>query len=256
MKKLELDVNEFLRTGFDLKNHLSKFLRVPLSELENQLPKGLDDLAALHPGSLNPEDASNFYENEVGDAHLIDLAAWHLNSSKYIAETLSLQKMFACGQVLDFGGGIGTHALAAASLKEVDHVWFVDLNPQNRAFVQARANELGVNDSLSVHRDLDSTGDQKFDTLICLDVLEHLPDPSAQLKIFLGRLSNRATALMNWYFFKGYKGEYPFHFDDPKMIEKFFLTLQTNFIEVFHPYLITTRAYQPIKETYAPTKFS
>lgn len=246
MKKLELDVNEFLRTGFDLKNHLSKFLRVPLSELENQLPKGLDDLAALHPGSLNPEDASNFYENEVGDAHLIDLAAWHLNSSKYIAETLSLQKMFACGQVLDFGGGIGTHALAAASLKEVDHVWFVDLNPQNRAFVQARANELGVNDSLSVHRDLDSTGEIKFDTLVCLDVLEHLPDPSSQLIKFLNRLSPKGVALLNWYFFKGYNGEYPFHFDDPLMIEKFFRTLQNNYIEIFHPFLITTRAYRPI----------
>ena len=45
---------------------------------------------------------------------------------------------------------------------------------------------------------------------------------------------------------KGKNGEYPFHFDDPVMIEKFFSTLQFNYIEVFHPFLITTRAYKPL----------
>ena len=54
---------------------------------------------------------------------------------------------------------------------------------------------------------------------------------------------------MNWYFFKGYECEYPFHFDDQDMIEKFFTTLQTLFIEVFHPFLITTRAYRPLEGT-------
>ena len=55
-----------------------------------------------------------------------------------------------------------------------------------------------------------------------------------------------SKALLNWYFFKGYKGEYPFHFDDPEIVEKFFYTLQKEFLEVFHPYLITTRAYKPM----------
>ena len=49
---------------------------------------------------------------------------------------------------------------------------------------------------------------------------------------------------MNWYFFQGFNGEYPFHFDDPQLVERFFLTLQRHFLEVFHPWLITTRAYR------------
>ncbi len=250
MNKLDLDITEFLQTGFALKSHLAKFLDISLSQLENKLPNGAEDLAALHPGSWKPGDAADFYEKEVGDAHLIDLAAWHLNSANYIADTLRLQEMFACGKVLDFGGGIGTHALAAAALSNVEHVFFVDLNPQNREFVLARSIELGLTDSLSVHRDLESTGEMDFDTLICLDVLEHLPDPSSQLDIFLKRLSPKATALINWYFFKGYNCEYPFHFDDPEMIERFFLTLQGKFIEIFHPFLITTRAYKPMESKY------
>ena len=65
-----------------------------------------------------------------------------------------------------------------------------------------------------------------------------------KLEQFAERMSPAATALLNWYFFKGFTGEYPFHFDDPQLVERFFRTLQHRFLERFHPYLITTRAYE------------
>jgi len=240
-----LSVESFLADGFSLRQQLAAHLQLSPAELEQRLPRSTADLAALHPGAFEADRAASFYEDTVGTAHLLELAAWHLGSADYIADTLRLQQQFAAGQVLDFGGGIGSHALAAAALPAVERVWFVDLNPHNRAFVAARARQLGLAHKLSCLRDLDEPAlPQRFDTVVCLDVLEHLPDPAAQLEIFAARMAPQAVALLNWYFFKGHHGEYPFHFDEPALVEAFFRTLQGLFLEVFHPHLITTRAYR------------
>lgn len=245
MAETGLGVGRFLADGFGLRAQLAAFLAIAPEELERRLPSSTDDLAALHPGSFDPERVEQFYEDAVGSGHLLELAAWHLGSADYIADTLRLQQLFAQGQLLDFGGGIGSHALAAAALPQVERVWFVDLNPHNRAFVAARAQSLGLEAKVNCLRDLsDPALPGQFDTVVCLDVLEHLADPAAQLLTFAERMTPSATALLNWYFFKGYAGEYPFHFDDPALVETFFRTLQSRFLEVFHPLLITTRAYR------------
>ncbi|MEB3175982.1 MAG: methyltransferase domain-containing protein [Synechococcus sp.] len=238
-------IEAFLADGFDLRAQLAGFLGLSAAELEQRLPHSTAALAAAHPGALAPEQAEAFYESAVGDGHLYELAAWHLGSADYIADTIKLQAEIAHGQHLDFGGGIGSHALAAAQLPQVEHVWVVELNGRNRAFVEHRAQQLGVAQKLSCLRDLDSPQlPSCFDSLTCLDVLEHLADPAAQLRLFAQRLEHSAgVALLNWYFFKGFNNEYPFHFDDPAMVEGFFRTLQDLYLERFHPHLITARTY-------------
>jgi hypothetical protein len=49
----------------------------------------------------------------------------------------------------------GGKTKVAAALPEVEAVWFVDLNPHNRAFVSARAEELGLGARLRCFRDLE-----------------------------------------------------------------------------------------------------
>ena len=246
MQKDNFILKEFLDNAFNLKSHLMEYLSIRECDLDGFLANAKMNLANSHPGdALN--DVSDFYTEIVGDRHVADLAAWHITSKDYISDTLKLQQRFSRDLVLDFGGGIGTHALANAMSSKVEHVFFVDINQTNRNFVEFRARELGVEKKLTFCKTIKDSQISKFDTIVCLDVLEHLADPASQIEIFNDFMDFNSIALFNWYFYKGEKNEYPFHIDDGKIVDKFFKTLQSNFLEVFHPILITSRAYKKIR---------
>ena len=216
------------------------------SDLDEFLANAKMNLANSHPGE-SLSDVKDFYSEIVGDLHVADLAAWHITSKDYIFDTLKLQQSFSKDLVLDFGGGIGTHALANAMSSKVKQVYFVDINETNRNFVEYRARKLGVEKKLTFCKTIKDTQILKFDTIVCLDVLEHLADPASQINNFSEIMHSDSIALFNWYFYKGDKNEFPFHIEDRQIVEKFFETLQSNFLEVFHPILITTRAYKKIR---------
>ncbi len=246
MKNDSSILKEFLDNAFNLKSHLIEFLSIKECDLDSFLANAKMNLANSHPGDTLG-DVTDFYTDIVGDRHVADLAAWHITSKNYIADTIKLQQRFSRDLVLDFGGGIGTHALANAMSSKVKHVFFVDINETNRNFVEYRAKELGVEKKLTFCKTIKDTRISKFDTIICLDVLEHLANPASQIEIFNEIMDSNSVALLNWYFYKGEKNEYPFHIDDDQVVEKFFETLQSTLLEVFHPILITTRAYKKIK---------
>ena len=246
MKNNSFILKEFLDNAFNLKSHLIEYLSIKECDLDGLLANAKMNLANSHPGdTLN--DVSDFYSEIVGDRHVADLAAWHITSKDYIADTLKLQQIFSRDLVLDFGGGIGTHALANAMSSKVEHVFFVDINETNRNFVEYRAKELGVEKKITFCKKIKDAPISKFDTIVCLDVLEHLANPASQIETFNEFMDSNSIALFNWYFYKGEKNEYPFHIDDRQIVEQFFKTLQSNFLEVFHPILITTRAYRKFR---------
>ena len=246
MKNNSFILKEFLDNAFNLKSHLMEFLSIEECDLDGFLKNAKINLANLHPGDAL-SDVSDFYSKIVGDSHLADLAAWHITSKDYISDTLKLQQRFSRDLVLDFGGGIGTHALANAMSSKVEHVFFVDINETNRNFVEYRAKELGVEKKITFFNSIEDAQISKFDTIVCLDVLEHLANPASQIEIFNEIMDCNSIALFNWYFYKGEKNEYPFHIDDNQIVENFFKTIQSNFLEVFHPILITARAYKKIR---------
>ena len=243
MKKNESILNDFLKDAFELKTHLIEFLPINEDNFNNFLENAKIELANIHPGDSSI-DNSAFYEDIVGDKHIADLAAWHLTSKEYIESTLKLQQDFSKNLVLDFGGGIGTHALANAMSDNVEHVFFVDINETNREFVKFRAKKLGIEQKISFYKSVEDTNVKKFDSIVCLDVLEHLEDPALQLDKFHQIMQENSFAILNWYFYKGDNNEYPFHMDDEILIKSFFEILQNKFIEIFHPMLITTRVYK------------
>ena len=235
-------LNGYWENAFDLKQHLQQFLEIDADKLESRFATALQDLAELGRRDFNWEEASKFYRDRVGEAYLFELATWHLTSTEYIGDTLRLVSDHARGRVLDFGGGIGTHAIAAALCPGVTEVVYCDINPINSSFVKHRIKQLGLESKITCCTELAPI--EKFDTINCFDVIEHLPEPSEQLLQFHGMLSDPGRMVTNWYFSKGENLEFPFHLDDPETIDKFFETIQSNFLEVFHPYFITTRCYR------------
>jgi SAM-dependent methyltransferase len=236
--------NSYWENSFQLEHHLQTFLNVEADFLTSKIQTGLAAMAELGQNQFNWETVTDFYSNQVGHNYLFDLAAFHLNSQEYIQDTLRLIADQASGKVLDFGGGIGTHAIAAALCPQVTQVIYCDINPINREFVQYRTKKLGLENKLICTAEFPTT--ESFDTILCFDVLEHLPEPSNQLVKFYHALASEGKLILNWYFFKGFNNEYPFHLDDPTVLDSFFRTIQQYFLEVFHPYLITARCYRKL----------
>jgi 2-polyprenyl-3-methyl-5-hydroxy-6-metoxy-1,4-benzoquinol methylase len=240
-------LNGYWQDAFSLKQHLQQFLNVDSQTLESKLQSGQEALAELGRRDFDWAQASEFYRDRVGEAYLFELSAWHLTSQEYIGGTLQLIADRAQGRVLDFGGGIGTHTIGAALSPQVEQVVYCDLNPISLDFVQSRAADLGLQDKIVFRCEVEP--EEVFDTIICFDVMEHLPDPCHQLRQFHKMLSPQGNIILNWYFFKGFNQEFPFHLDDSKVVNEFLLTLGRNFIEVFHPYLITARCYRKLTQS-------
>ena len=225
---------------FRLHHHLQSHLGVCRQDLDQHLRDSQQELRQLGEREFNWDDPEAFYSSSVQRHHLYELSAWHVDSSDYIGQTLDLVSDRASGAVLDFGGGIGTHSIGAALVPGVSRVDYVDLNPVNRAFVAHRVEDL----QLSQVNVLSEPALDRYDTILCFDVLEHLADPVAQLRRFFSLLQANGSLVCNWYFSRGSRGEYPFHLDDPAIIRSFLLHLQLNFLEEFHPHLITARSYR------------
>jgi len=187
---------------FNLNQHLQEFLNSYLETIEQELALGQQSLKEIVHRDFDWEKASDFYRDRVGQAYLFDQGSWHMSNQGYIKGTLTLISDRAADRVLDFGCGIGTHAIAAALCPQVEQVVYCDLNPINCNFVQSRAAKLGVSDKISCSLEVSPT--EVFEAIICFDVMEHLLNPSQQLMDFNQRLAPSGKIILNWYFFKGF----------------------------------------------------
>ncbi|ABA23887.1 conserved hypothetical protein [Trichormus variabilis ATCC 29413] len=235
-------LSSYWESSFNLKQHIQEFLQLDAEILETKLEFGQQQMAELGHKDFDWEQATAFYRDKVGEVYLFELGAWHLASHDYIGDTLRLIADHAHGCVLDFGGGIGTHAIGAALCPHVEQVVYCDINPINFDFVKYRAEKLGLSEKIIFCVEIPPQ--KTFDTIMSFDVLEHLPDPSQQLLEFHQILADEGKMILNWHFFKGFNQEHPFHLDDPQAIDTFFKTIQSNCLEVFHPYHITARCYR------------
>ena len=129
------------------------------------LTLGQQSIKEIGNRDFDVEKASDFSRERVGQAHLFDLGYWHMSNQGYIKGTLTLILDRAAARVLDFGGGIGTHAIAGALCPQVEQVVYCDLNPIHCNFVQSRAAKLGLSDKISCSVEVSPR--EVFEAIIC-----------------------------------------------------------------------------------------
>lgn len=146
--------------------------------------------------------------------YIYDLAQFHI-AYKHIVFTLDIMAL-ASGRVLDYGAGIGDLSLALAEKGMT--VTYFDVPGQSRDYAQWNATRRNIKlDFASTHEEI---ADKVFDTIIVLDVLEHLFEPEQVLSFFIEHLAPGGLLMASCYF--GATKSHPMHFDHKLDVATYF----------------------------------
>jgi 2-polyprenyl-3-methyl-5-hydroxy-6-metoxy-1,4-benzoquinol methylase len=125
-------------------------------------------------GPMTPERITAFYKQTTN--YIYELAEWHLFvPSKRESDVALFDNMRAKHpkNILDFGGGVG---LLALPLARAGHdVTLADLDSTTLKFAMFRAERHNVKLKIWKSDVEPAPPDAKYDVIMCMDVLEHLP---------------------------------------------------------------------------------
>lgn len=105
----------------------------------------------------------------------LELFADALNWKKYVASQIERSIR---GDVLEVGAGLGS---TSAELRKIPHTSWTALEPEPTLFVQLQANASNHRMSLICGTTADLAADALFDSIVYIDVLEHIEDDRDEL---------------------------------------------------------------------------
>lgn len=176
-------------------------------------PEYAEDMLATATGLLarswnenppaTPEAVARWYASN-SEYYLYDLAQFHL-AYKHIRFMIDVAGL-ARGRTLDYGAGIGDLAL---DLARAGHdVTYLDVDGRTKAFARWRAERDWL--PVAFATELDEV-QGPFDTIISLDVFEHLADPLPVVDGLVALLAPGGRMIVTAYF--GATKSHPMHFD-------------------------------------------
>lgn len=140
---------------------------------------------------LNPkteEEIKKFYEDTP--FYVFNLVDWH--SSRYQRNLRSKIVELAQGRVLDYGGGMGDLCVKIAE-KGLD-VDYADL--QGKTFEFAKWLFSKNNYNINMINLSKNKLSKKYDTVLCIDVVEHVKDPKFLLKDLVEHLEDNGRLII------------------------------------------------------------
>lgn len=149
-------------------------------------------------------DPQAFYkEDKVGEAYIGDLTQWHASGTvdewfQRVAEFLEPRQ-----RVLDFGAGIGTYSLLSAEMGCA--VEACEVNEKLREYILWRSKRHSLGMSVT-----DKLTGGEYDVALCLDVIEHVVNPSGLVLTLASVLKKRGKLILTWTFHNS-EGMHPMH---------------------------------------------
>lgn len=187
-RKLLKDLMEFCNTRYNF--NLTYDEAIYMVKLGGRLVANLWN-------QLNPqteEEIKKFYK--INPYYVFEFISWHAsieqrNFRKKIVE-------YSFGDVLDYGGGIGDLSLKIA--EKGLNVTYGDIGKRNIEFAEWVFKKRGFNIKvLDLDKDLDLL--EEYDTIICIDVIEHVTDQEVVLNRLARHLRRNGRLIitkLNW----------------------------------------------------------
>jgi SAM-dependent methyltransferase len=197
---------------------LAEYLHEPVPSVEARCRSAASDLAQAWRTNTpsTAAEIAQFYEQ--ADAYLYDLTWWHALGADETAlvqmEAVETALANHAKTSLEFGCGIGSLSLVMA--QHGLQVTLADVNPRLLDYARWRFDRRGLSARFLDLR-LSSLPPTVFDSVIAIDVLEHLADPGAALKSLARTL--RAKGILFVHFPPGPLPLYPMHlWDSPDVL--------------------------------------
>lgn len=153
------------------------------------------------------EEILNFYRTT--DAYLFDLYIDHERAfrKKVLERVLFRLRNHNAKMVLDYGGGLGFDAIA---MREASmDVTYFELKGLTSEFAEQRFKKKGYND-IKVINDTSSLLRNSFDAIVCIEVLEHIPQPIKVIELFSNLIKENGIILLTESF-GTFSEDYPSH---------------------------------------------
>lgn len=138
------------------------------------------------------DEITQFYR--INPFYIFSLAYWHMSraQNQFRREIMRLSR----SDVLDFGGGIGDLTLALAKAGQV--VVYADIGGKTFDFARWLLARHGWPEipMLDVIKDWESIWARKYSTIICIDVIEHIPTPKEVLERMAASLTENGRLII------------------------------------------------------------
>jgi 2-polyprenyl-3-methyl-5-hydroxy-6-metoxy-1,4-benzoquinol methylase len=231
LKKIGFDFKNFLLKKYFQAKYLSKlklertaiirelmeYMRLRRSEILIKLSTS-GDLVIAKWKEMNPktpEEVLRFYQ--TCEDHIFTLSCCNYFSPLLYGERREVAKK-ARGRCLDYGGGVGSMCTMLTENDQVNEVSYYDLPSPVMKFARWRFDKRGLDIIVISGSENQDKLEGIYDTIICLDVLEHLTNPEFHVKRLERHLAVGGQLFVTAAF--ATDASYPLHFESERILNE------------------------------------